>query len=289
MELFSRETAQVGEGPVWLTAVGALSWVDITEGVWHRTAPDAGLDYSVRLDTMLGALTPASDGGWLAAVAEGFLSVTSDGSAVRALDVIRNPLHRMNDAKCDSRGRYWAGSTALDFSPGEGALHRLDADWVSTTVLTGLTLPNGLGWSPDDRTFYLVDSVTRSLFAFDFDADSGDISRRRELAFWRESDGIPDGLAVAADGSLWIAFWGAGEIRRFSPAGQQLGSLRVPTRQPASCAFADGTRLIVTTARRGMDEDALREEPLAGSVFVADVGVSGVPVSAFAGATLPAG
>jgi len=276
--------ADVGEGPVWIAERELLAWVDITEGNWHRTDLRSGRTRTVHIPTMLGAVTPAVDGGWVAAVSEGFFAIDDDGAIMRRLDELPEPDLRMNDAKCDSSGRFWSGSNELDFDPGKGRMHRLGADWSSDVVLTGLTLPNGLGFSPDDRVFYLIDSLTRQLFAFDYDLDDGAISSQRVLIEW-PSGLIPDGACVDEEGCIWVAFWGDGAVRRYSPRGELVGAVHCLLSQPSSCAFIDGGRLVITTARRGMAGDRLEAEPLAGSLLVAEVGVGGAPIARFAGST----
>jgi len=283
-EVLIRADSAVGEGPVWVAENNLLSWVDITAGIWHRTELSAGLDLTVQFDTMLGAVTPTQDHGWVAALAEGFAVIREDGTLGFALDELPGPTLRMNDAKCDRLGRYWAGSNAFDFTPGRGRLHCLDADWHSTVHLEGLTLPNGLGWSPDDSTFYLIDSASRVLFSFDFDIDSGILSNQGTLVHWDDPGSSPDGLAVDSEGCLWVAQWGRGRIERYSPDGVLAGIVPCPVSQPSSCAFAEGNTLVITSALQGL-ADADTAEPLAGSVFAVDVGVPGVPVAPFAGST----
>ena len=276
--------AAVGEGPVWSAPRRELSWVDITAGNWHRTSVDTGATRTVNLPTMIGAISPALDGGWVAAGTEGFVALNDDGQVRRRLHVLPEPRVRMNDAKCDSVGRLWSGSNAIDFSTGRGRIHRLDGDWSSHVLVHGMTLPNGLGFSPDDRRFYLIDSLTHILFEFDFDRDDGAITNQRVLVEW-ESGLIPDGACVDADGGIWVALWGSGVVQRYSASGVLIGELACPVGQPSSCAFLDGTSLVITSARQGMGDAQLEAEPLAGSLFVADVGVEGVPVAPFSGPT----
>jgi sugar lactone lactonase YvrE len=156
----------------------------------------------------------------------------------------------MGDAACDPPGRFWAGTKADDNRPGGGSLHRLDPDGHTELVLDGLTISNGLGWSPDGQTMYLADTVPRVIHAFDFDGDRGTISDGRVLVEVTGSGAGPDGLTVDAAGDLWVAIFGGGRVERYSPDGLLRQVLRVPARETTSCAFA-GTglpRLYVTTA-----------------------------------------
>jgi sugar lactone lactonase YvrE len=187
----------------------------------------------------------------------------------------------MNDAACDPVGRFWAGSMAYDSREGAGSLHRVDLDGTITTVLTELTISNGLGWSPDGRTMYLNDSGPTVTWAFDYDVDTGVPSNRRVLA--HHDHGVCDGLTVDDDGCLWVALWGGSAVDRIAPDGRRLRRIDVAARQPSDCCLV-GTHLIITTARH---------EPTAptdddGRLYIADVGISGPPMRPFAGRLPPA-
>ena len=144
----------------------------------------------------------------------------------------------MNDGACDPQGRFWAGTLADDHHPGGGALYRLDRNGRTEQVLDGMTIPNGVGWSPDGQTMYLVDSGPRVVHAFGFDPERGSISAGRTLITVAEDVGSPDGMTVDAAGDLWVAIYGGGQVRRFSPDGVLIEVLTVPARQSTCCAFA---------------------------------------------------
>ncbi|GII31928.1 SMP-30/gluconolactonase/LRE family protein [Planotetraspora mira] len=274
--------ARVGEGPVWDAEIRRLHWVDIPAGHIHTSDPATGQTSSIELPTHVGAAVPRRGGGFAAATAEGFATVEADGS-MNIRRAILPDGERMNDAKCDSHGRLWAGSTTMDFRPGKGALHVLMPDWTSRVVLEELTLPNGLGWSPDGRTFYLADTIAGEISAFDADPGSARISRRRTFFRIPAHTGMPDGLTVDAAGCLWVAVWGGDRLARISPEGDLLGEVPMPVHQPSSCTFG-GPRLdvlYVTSAREGLD---LSDDDPAGSVFaVEQPGAVGMPSTAFAG------
>jgi sugar lactone lactonase YvrE len=189
----------------------------------------------------------------------------------------------MNDAAVDPWGRYWAGSTTMTFAFGEGRLHVLDADWRTELVLDGFALPNGLGWSPDRRTFYLVDTVPGEILAYDVDPDTHRPVHKRLFAQVDADRGIPDGLAVDADGCLWVALWGGASLLRLAPDGSEIDELEMPVRQASSCAFGGPSldRLFVTSARDGLN---LADDAPDGSLFVVDrPGAHGQPPTPFAG------
>jgi sugar lactone lactonase YvrE len=277
-------TARVGEGPFWDAAAGRLHWVDILSGAISSYTPSTGERTRITLPTLVGAAVPKASGGYIAATREGFADVTAGGAWATRLHILDDGI-RMNDAKCDPGGRLWAGSTRMDFAAGHGALHVLDAGGCTETVLDGLTLPNGLGWSPEGRTFYLVDSVARELNAFDTDTGGIRLSNRRVLKAFGEGAGLPDGLTVDSGGCLWIAMWGGSRIVRVSPEGSVIGEVPVPVAQPSSCVFG-GPRLdvlYVTTAREGLGH-ALPGTAVDGSVLaVSGLGVTGLPGVRFGG------
>ena len=282
------DTAGVGEGPFWNRETRRLCWVDILTGTIHDDHPEA-LDHRLRfqLPTTVGAAVPKSSGGYVAATGEGFADVCADGSWTTRLDILPDGV-RMNDAKCDSSGRFWAGSCALDFAAGRGALHVLNPDWTTEQVLSGLTQPNGLDWSPDGRTFYLIDTQAREVSAFDVRPDRLEPTNRRLLTRFPDSAGYPDGMTVDADGGLWIAMWGGGRLLHVSPEGGNLEQIPLPVEQPTSCAFGgrDLDVLYVTTARDGLDpepDNTALDDPSGSVLAVRGLGVRGRPATRFGG------
>lgn len=281
LDVLLRSDADVGEGPVWDEESQTLVWVDITRGLLHTTTLTDGHDEVLEMGTMLGAVALADDGRLVAAVADGLGTISRTEGLRVEHPILADPRFRMNDAACDRHGRFFAGSLTMDFEPRRGRLHMWRAGSDPIVVLEGLTQPNGLAWSPDDSTFYLVDTVNRVVFAFDYHLDDGQLSEQRVAVHIPEGQGEPDGLCVDADGCLWLAMWGAGHIRRYDPHGREIGLLRLPVSQPTCPSFLSGNTLVVTSARAGLDEAALVDQPLAGSVFAADVGVPGIPTGRF--------
>lgn len=194
------------------------------------------------------------------------------------------PGMRMNDGKCDTRGRFLAGNMTLTRRPGAAKLFALDQALTIRTLLADLTLSNGLGWSPDGTRFYHIDTPARRLDVYDYDADEGYPSGRRVLADLRDTEGLPDGLTVDADGCIWVAMArGGAAVRRFSPEGAPLQVLRIPAAKVTSCTFGgpDLDELYITTACFGLDEVQLARQPHAGAVFRARPGVRGLPPNLF--------
>jgi sugar lactone lactonase YvrE len=283
------------EGPRWDAERGELLWVDIIGSRLHRGRLDADglLDQlaAVQLDRFVGAVAPALGGGYVLAAGGGFMFADRSGkiSELAQPEAGRTDV-RMNDGACDPQGRFWAGTMAFDESPGAGALYRLELDGTCTTVLTGLTISNGIGWSPDGTAMYLSDSGTGTIDVFDFDGPTGEISRRRTIVRITEPGVVPDGLTIDDEGGIWVALWGGGALRRYSAEGSLLASLPVAADRPTSCAFGgpDGSTLFITTARHGLGELALSRQPDAGRVFRVDgLGMSGPPCTSYRGPTAP--
>jgi sugar lactone lactonase YvrE len=275
-----RAQAIVGEGPVWQPETGVLHWVDIPQGTIFSSVPGSSASAGVQLPWSVGAVALDRDGGLVFAGAAGFGLITDDGYDLRL--PFSRPGERMNDAKVDPAGRFWAGSTAVDFRAGAGALHVVDGGWTHRVARTGFTLPNGLDWSPDGTEFYLADSYQRAVYAYPFDLEDGALGAPRTVLSLDDADGVPDGLTVDADGCLWIAIWGGGRLIRVAPTGELLTTVPMPVRQPSSCAFGGPGLdvLFVTSARDGLD---LPDDAVDGSVFeVTGLDVSGLAASRFA-------
>jgi sugar lactone lactonase YvrE len=273
-------------------------WVDITAGLVRRgrVSGDDVVDVAAhRGGDTVGFVVPAAAGGWLLGAGAGISRLTADGEAQVLIELTGEggseepsadgrPGTRMNDGGCDRAGRFFGGTMAFDERPGAGTLYRLDLDGTVSTVLDGLTVSNGLGWSPDDRTVYLSDSGAATVWAFDYDPDAGTFGQRRVLLdFSEDDDGVADGLTVDDEGCLWTALWGGGQVRRYSPDGELLAVVDVPgVENTTSCAFA-GDLLVISTSVHGLDDDARAAQPDAGRLFTARPGVSGPPAHPYRG------
>lgn len=279
-ELAIRAEAEVGEGPVWDVRLQALVWVDLDAGIVHVSNPATGSDEEIAVTGTVGAVAPRTGDGWAAAVEDGF-GYISQGGLELVERTLPDPDHRMNDAKCDPMGRLWAGSTTFTQQAGAGALHVWEGTGPSRVAISGLTLPNGIGWSPDGATLYLAESAHHTVYEAPFDASSGVPGRLRPIL--RVPHAFPDGLAVADDGTFWLALWGAGEVWRVAPDGTVLTVVSVPATRTSSCAIGPDGTLYITSARRGLSGTALRDQPLAGSVFALSSGTRPVPLAPFSG------
>ena len=286
MDVAIRSKALLGECPRWDAASRRLLWVDIEGRALHSFDPARDHDRAIPLGNRVGAAAPMESGGVLVALADRLAAIDPDDESVRTLvEIPHGPELRLNDGACDPAGRFWVGSLALDYSPGRGALYRYSRESGLDRVLEDVTISNGLGWSPDGATMYYIDSMAYRVDRFDFDTATGAISDRRPFVVIERGAGVPDGLAVDDDGGIWVALWGRGSIRRYSADGELERVLDVPADNVTACCFGGGhgRSLYVTTAAVELPADRRSLQPLAGSVFVTEVDVSGPPAQPFAG------
>jgi sugar lactone lactonase YvrE len=270
-ELVLDARATLGECPSWDPASGTLTWVDITPGIVHRFDPATGADRSWRVGLPVGAAAPCVSGRIAIAAGTGFGSLdpaTGDVDLAATVEPADGGT-TMNDGKADPAGRFWAGTKDVRGRDPIGSLYRWRVGEEPERALEGLTISNGLAWSGDADTMYLIDSAAYGVDAFDHDPASGAISGRRRVVDLPKAWGLPDGMCLDAAGAMWIAFWGGGAIRRFLPDGSLDAVVRLPVSLVTSCAFggADGTDLYVTSATEGLEPGERRAQPLAGGVF----------------------
>jgi sugar lactone lactonase YvrE len=275
----------LGEGPVWDPEREVLWWVDILGGAVHRFDPAAGGDRAFDIGQPVGAVTIRRNGRLVVFARDTLIDFDPDTfEPRRLLDFeLESPPRRCNDARADQSGRLWFGRLALDQAQGMGSLRTLGADLSETVALDGLSIPNGLDWSPDGRTMYFAESRTRLVTAFDFHMETGSISGARD--FFRvgadagvAASGVPDGLTVDEEGFVWLAVWGAGCVLRVDPDGRLRRRLDFPVSQVSSCTFGgpDLEDLYVTSAREGYTDADIAREPLAGALFRTRPGVRGL-------------
>ena len=276
----SADAYQLGEGPVWDGDRSRILWVDILAGKVMEGILDGDevvVTATENLGGMVSAAVPTNSGAILLALQEE-LAVLEPGGELRrgARIVSAGSGDRCNDGAVDPAGRFLVGTLALRETDTAQRLLRVEHDGTVTTIDDDLTLSNGLAWSPDGNLLYSVDTLSRRIRVRDYDPGTGEVGERREhLSF---DDGYPDGICVDADGCLWIAVWGAGEVRRFSRDGAQLESVKVPAPHVSSVALvgADLDRLLITTAREGLTHDELATNPLSGHLFSVRVGTVGL-------------
>ena len=257
---------RLGEGPIWDERLGALWWVDI-----HGRAVKRYNGHEVRVIAMPeapGSIALRREGGLVVALQSGvYLLGTEEPKAL-----VRPPEHqaglRFNDGRCDRAGRFWVGTLQEPDFPPRGVLYRVDPDGTATAMRSAIHVPNSIAWSPDGRTMYFADSPRHKIWAYDYDADSGEM--RNERLFAAPHPGFPDGSCVDAEGCLWNAEWAAGRVVRYTPNGKVERVIEVPAKNPTCCCFG-GVRLetlYITTADGA-------------GVFATEPGVKGLAESRF--------
>ena len=283
-EIVVEAAAEHAEGPLWDARDGTLVWVDQYRGIVRRAQPsvDGALEEQEPFDLGMpvGAIVPAPGGagddddgdGWLVAAGRGFHRLARDGSLSPIVDVLPDDgvRRRMNDGKLDPHGRFWAGSMAFDKTPGAGALYRLDGD-RATVMLDGVTISNGLAWTPDGGTLFYIDTPTQTVRRFA--VTSHGLEAAEVVVRIPPEQGAPDGMCIDDDGCLWVALWGGGAVQRYAPDGRLLARVEVAAAQVSSCCFGgpDGSTLFITTSAEDYDAEALARDPRAGMVFAVDV------------------
>ncbi|WP_433890426.1 SMP-30/gluconolactonase/LRE family protein [Streptomyces sp. CA-111067] len=266
---------RLAEGPVWDGPRERLIWVDVEgglvlEGVLRPRAVEVVKRH--RLPGTVGAVAAAADGRLLVAGPRRLTVITPDGDHLPGARVLApGTAGRLNDGGCDPAGRFLVGSTALDGRRGDDVLVRLDGGAQPTLLDRDLTCSNGPAWSPDGRLMYSVDTGRGLVHVRDYDPVDGRTGERRE--FLAVTGGLPDGLCADREGNLWLAVWGAGEVRCYSPAAERLATVRVPAAHTAGVAFAGP----------GLDTLVITAAGPEGGLFTARPGVRGLPAPAWNG------
>ena len=275
----SAERFLLGEGPVWDAERRRLLWIDIDDGAvligrldGDRVLVEERLDFA----GTVGAVAVAADGRLLVAAERDLVVVNPDGSRSSVTRLIPDTeQRRLNDGKTDPAGRFLVGTCPTAERSQEEWLTRIEHDGAVTTIDTGLGLSNGLAWSCNGTRFYSIDSFRHVVWVRDYDPATGAVGERS--VFVHIEDGYPDGMCSDAEDHLWIAVYGRGEVRRFSPDGNLVAVVRVAALQTTSVAFAGPARdiLVITTAGRGLTPEELIEHPDSGRLFTVRVGVQG--------------
>jgi sugar lactone lactonase YvrE len=288
VEQMTDPLAAHGEGPVWWQGWGGLRWVDMNLGDVIGFDPGTGCVSKHHVSSLVACIRPRLHGGAVLGVERGFalLEAGEDGAgfgceATPLGDLWSDPCVRMNEGSSDPAGRFYCGSWNTTRKPGGGAVYRLDRDHHVVVAIENVSLANGLAWSPDGSTAYFVDTPKYTIDAYDHDPEGG-LSHQRVAVELPTDKGGPDGLTVDAEGCLWLSFFGGGVVHRYRPDGTLDGVIELPVTQVTACAFGgpELDDLYITTSQLTVD---VREQPLAGALFRAKVGVRGLAVVPFAG------
>ena len=272
---------KLGECPVWSVRDQALYWIDIEAPSVLRFDPASGETREWPMPTHPGAIALYSDGSLMVALRTGLRRFgPATGSLTHLADPDYDPeTTRYNDGRCDRRGRFWIGSMYEPRDKATAKLYRYEKDVGLVAVFEGITVSNGLAWSPDGLTMYHADTPTRTVFAYDYDPDTGTPSRKRPFASVPENMGKPDGAAVDANGGYWSALVRGGAIARFTPDGNLDRVIDLPVSRPTMCCFGgrDLETLYVTSIGHGLDARERESHPEGGALLALTPGVKGLP------------
>ena len=263
------------EVPLWHTQHRCLYWTDIPQGQVFRYYPESDKKEQIYSGEPVGALTIQADGSLLLFKTKGRVERWLEGEITTIISEIPEERDtRFNDAISDPQGRVFTGTMPTPYRPGH--LYRINTDGSYELILSGLTVPNGMGFTPDRQYFYFTDSDSRTIYKFKYDLETGNLSDRTIHIVTPPGEGVPDGLTVDSDGYIWSARWDGRHLFRYTPEGQEVLRIPFPTLKVSSVTFGGENydRLYVTTAG---GNDRTREGMGAGSIFQLQIpGVKGV-------------
>ncbi len=278
-ELLLDAKATLGEGPAWDAKTQTLYWVDILEKRIY-----AGTELLAQLDDFIGCLAPRKNGNLILGKRASFVDFEPASSRQTVLASLNeSATNRVNDGKCDPAGRFLAGSMDMNEKDPRGSLYSFDGKNTSR-LLSGITISNGLAWSPDYKTLYYIDTPTREVKAFDYEVSTGQLANPRTAIHVHKSLGWPDGMTSDTEGNLWIAMWGGAQVTKWNPgSGKLLGQVSTSALHTSSCVFGgrDMNELYITSARKNMSEADLKKYPLSGGLFKVVTNIMGMPTFEF--------
>lgn len=280
--------AEVGEGSLWDERENCLYWVDIHGNAVHRYDPAAGSNPTRDVSEHVSTVVLDQGGGILVTTRNGFARFDWEARQLTRLGDPEegNEATRFNDGKCDPAGRFWAGTMAYDCTEGAGSLYCMESDGTISKKLSDVTISNGLVWSGDARYFYFIDSLTYQIHRYDYDLETGHITNKHVVTeFDKDSEGLPDGMAIDREDGLWVAMFGGSSVLRIDPTtGERTHKVNLPASNITSCAFGgENLRdLYITSATVHLSEEQRSAQPTAGSLFVARSPIAGHPSNRYA-------
>ncbi len=270
-----------GEGPMWDAAAGVLRWVDMLSGDILTLTPAGDID-RLHVGTVAAAMRPRAAGGLVVAVEHGIVLIDGAGQIGPEQVAFTDPAVRMNEGGVDRQGRFFCGSMSYDQTSPRGAFYRYEPSGAISHVFGDVTISNGVAWSAGGEQMFYIDSPTHRVDVFDYDAAAGIPSARRPVVYVDPDHGVPDGMALDAEGGLWVAVHGGHAVHRYTPEGKLDAVIELPPAQVTACAFGgdDLDELYITTSGENLPPGA---DPQAGAVFHVTPGVRGLPLGTFAG------
>lgn len=278
--------ATLAEGPCWNAEQRMLYWVDILGETFSRFHPESGVNEIFPIGEYVGAVVCAGENEVVLATQSGFQKYQIQERQLTPLVDPEShlPGNRFNDGKCDASGRFWAGTMEVIEKEATGSLYVLETDHSYRKVYEGVGVSNGIAWSLDEKEMYYIDSMKKLVLAFEYEAGRGEINNARTRIDFRTEKGFPDGMTMDEEGMLWIAHWDGWQVSRWNPqTGQKLDSITVPAAKVTSCVFGGKglDTLYITTARKGLQEGQMGDQPHAGGIFAVKPGVKGTKTYSF--------
>lgn len=273
IEIVVNHNALLGEGPVWDASRKLICWIDILNGEIHEFSTGQKTHRVIPVHQMIGSFAVCTNGNFIAALQHGFAFIDRVSGEIKMISDTEKHLtnNRFNDGKCDPAGRFWAGTMSVTEEPGVGNVYMMKHGHAPFKKISNVTISNGMAWSVDHQTFYYIDTPTFEIVAYDYDKASGEISNKRLVIQIAKEDGYPDGMTIDNEGMLWIAHWDGWQVTRWNPfSGRKLYQVQLPAAKITSCTFGGENLddLYITSARVGLTADELKNQPLAGCLFV---------------------
>ncbi|MCT8158675.1 SMP-30/gluconolactonase/LRE family protein [Pseudoruegeria sp. SHC-113] len=269
----------MGENPVWNPVDGRIWWLDVLAPALRACDPLTETTERVVLPNLTGGLALCRSGRFLLAGQQGIYLLDQPTGTPRMLfdPEEHKPDNRFNSASVDASGQLWIGTMPVDNCTGSGALYRIGPDLSVRVMLPEVALPKNAMLSPDGGTLYLSEGRSRTLSAYPLRAD-GSLGAPRVLVTGTDETGAPNGIAVDANGNIWVAMLGGWAVNCYSPDGALLESVALPVPTPTALCFggADMSKLYVTSTYLRMPGGYSSTAPLAGNLLEISTGVRGM-------------
>jgi sugar lactone lactonase YvrE len=279
-EIVVHHACQLGEGPVWDATNNTIIWLDILQGEIHQHNIYTKQHSIFQVGEMIGCIAPKEHGGFIAGMENGIAFIDIVNNIIQHITNPEKGLgNRFNDGKCDAAGRFWAGTMSKSEEKNKGSLYVMETDLSLKKKIDNVTISNGLAWNDASTVMYYIDTPTNYVFAFDFNIENGELTNQRIAVDITHEQGFADGMTIDEEGMLWIAFYDGWRVARYDPnTGKLLQQVELPVANVTCCTFGGDNLndLYITTASKGMSEEALAEQPHAGNLFIIpNTGVKG--------------
>lgn len=279
-----RSNDKLGESPLWIDEEESIYWVDIENCLINKYDLRISSKKTWKFNEQIGSLAEYKKNIFVAATSNGFNFIDlKKNEIIPIIDPeIKLSNNRFNDGKCDSKGRFYAGSMNKTGENLSGSFYILYNNLSFKKIDENYITTNGPAFSPDNKYIYLTDTKKGIIYIATMDED-GLLNNKKEFININVSDGRPDGMAVDKNGNLWVALFGGSKVNCYDNQGKKVDEVVLPVSCVTSCAFGGkkfNTLFITTSSHKLSNEDKLKQ-PLAGSLFSIDLKISGIKVNKF--------